>query len=78
MKFHSMKLQLVLHMKCRCSPGQTDTASGFGCVSTILFPNSVKYIEIRYSASTSLYHSVNNCAHQKVRHCTSNFVLVEL
>ena len=33
--FHSIKLKLVLHMKWRSSPTQTDTAPGFDCVNTI-------------------------------------------
>ena len=30
-----MKLRVVLHMRCRSSPGQTDTTPGFDCVSTL-------------------------------------------
>ena len=42
MTFHSMKLRLVLQIKCKFSPGQTDTAPGFGFVSTIGLDSMVK------------------------------------
>ena len=42
MIFHSMKLRLVLHMKCRFSPGQTDTTPGFDFVSTTDLDSVIK------------------------------------
>ena len=41
--FHSMKLRLVLHMKCRFSPGQTDTAPRFDCVSSKGLNSIIKF-----------------------------------
>ena len=42
MIFHSMKLRLVLQIKCKFSPGQTDSAPGFDFVSIIGLNSMVK------------------------------------